>query len=217
MFTNNWIWCWTSPDGSCLCFCAGAAGPRLFTIHQIDANTNNLPKAHTWCVPRAPADTHAFAHTRNAPNLYHDKGKQSFQSLIASFVWTPLSLLPSFNRIDIPPYESYDKLYDKLLTAIEETCGFAVEWETHWRACLRVNTCNRAQDSLWSSTLRRADRLAQSPIRSSWTSLQSSSPLTTPHILPLSISVWTAARESSPCHVFFIQLFVWGFFCFVLV
>ncbi|KAJ8283657.1 hypothetical protein COCON_G00025070 [Conger conger] len=58
----------------------GAAGPRLFTIHQIDASTNNLPKAHTC-----------------------------------------------FNRIDIPPYENYDKLYDKLLTAIEETCGFAVE------------------------------------------------------------------------------------------
>uniref|UniRef100_A0A8C9XMX4 HECT-type E3 ubiquitin transferase n=1 Tax=Sander lucioperca TaxID=283035 RepID=A0A8C9XMX4_SANLU len=58
----------------------GAAGPRLFTIHQIDASTNNLPKAHTC-----------------------------------------------FNRIDIPPYEHYDKLYDKLLTAIEETCGFAVE------------------------------------------------------------------------------------------
>uniref|UniRef100_A0AAY4CPW7 E3 ubiquitin-protein ligase n=1 Tax=Denticeps clupeoides TaxID=299321 RepID=A0AAY4CPW7_9TELE len=58
----------------------GAAGPRLFTIHQIDASPNNLPKAHTC-----------------------------------------------FNRIDIPPYEHYDKLYDKLLTAIEETCGFAVE------------------------------------------------------------------------------------------
>ncbi|XP_053563953.1 E3 ubiquitin-protein ligase SMURF2 [Bombina bombina] len=58
----------------------GAAGPRLFTIHQIDASTNNLPKAHTC-----------------------------------------------FNRIDIPPYENYDKLYEKLLTAIEETCGFAVE------------------------------------------------------------------------------------------
>ncbi|KAK3557199.1 hypothetical protein QTP70_026142, partial [Hemibagrus guttatus] len=58
----------------------GAAGPRQFTIQQIDANTNNLPKAHTC-----------------------------------------------FNRIDIPPYENYDKLYDKLLTAIEETCGFAVE------------------------------------------------------------------------------------------
>lgn len=61
----------------------GAAGPRLFTIHQIDACTNNLPKAHTC-----------------------------------------------FNRIDIPPYESYEKLYEKLLTAIEETCGFAVEWQT---------------------------------------------------------------------------------------
>uniref|UniRef100_A0AAQ6AF09 HECT-type E3 ubiquitin transferase n=1 Tax=Amphiprion ocellaris TaxID=80972 RepID=A0AAQ6AF09_AMPOC len=32
-----------------------------------------------------------------------------------------------FNRIDIPPYESYEKLYEKLLTAVEETCGFAVE------------------------------------------------------------------------------------------
>uniref|UniRef100_A0AAY4ABR8 HECT-type E3 ubiquitin transferase n=1 Tax=Denticeps clupeoides TaxID=299321 RepID=A0AAY4ABR8_9TELE len=58
----------------------GAAGPRQFTIHQIDASSNNLPKAHTC-----------------------------------------------FNRIDIPPYENYEKLYDKLLTAIEETCGFAVE------------------------------------------------------------------------------------------
>uniref|UniRef100_A0A672I7Z6 HECT-type E3 ubiquitin transferase n=1 Tax=Salarias fasciatus TaxID=181472 RepID=A0A672I7Z6_SALFA len=33
----------------------------------------------------------------------------------------------AFNRIDIPPYESYEKLYEKLLTAVEETCGFAVE------------------------------------------------------------------------------------------
>lgn len=33
----------------------------------------------------------------------------------------------SFNRIDVPSYESYEKLYEKLLTAVEETCGFAVE------------------------------------------------------------------------------------------
>lgn len=56
----------------------------------------------------------------------------------------------SFNRIDIPPYESYDKLYDKLLTAIEETCGFAVEWETHCRVCLWMNMCNCVQDSWWT-------------------------------------------------------------------
>lgn len=58
----------------------GAAGPRLFTIHLIDANTDNLPKAHTC-----------------------------------------------FNRIDLPPYETQEKLCEKLTQAIEETCGFAVE------------------------------------------------------------------------------------------
>ncbi|XP_064604075.1 E3 ubiquitin-protein ligase SMURF2-like isoform X1 [Liolophura sinensis] len=58
----------------------GAAGPRLFTIHQIDTSTDQLPKAHTC-----------------------------------------------FNRIDIPPYESYEKMYQKLTCAVEETCGFAVE------------------------------------------------------------------------------------------
>jgi len=58
----------------------GASGPRLFTIQLIDANTDNLPKAHTC-----------------------------------------------FNRIDIPPYESVEKLSEKLTQAIEETCGFAVE------------------------------------------------------------------------------------------
>ncbi|WAQ96641.1 SMUF2-like protein [Mya arenaria] len=58
----------------------GAAGPRLFTIHLVDTNTDNLPKAHTC-----------------------------------------------FNRIDIPPYESYEKLYSKMTCAVEETCGFAVE------------------------------------------------------------------------------------------
>lgn len=46
----------------------------------------------------------------------------SFEQMIKSDL-----LIYSFNRIDIPPYETYEKLYEKLLTAIEETCGFAVE------------------------------------------------------------------------------------------
>lgn len=33
----------------------------------------------------------------------------------------------SFNRIDIPPYEDYEKFLSKLTCAVEETCGFAVE------------------------------------------------------------------------------------------
>lgn len=32
-----------------------------------------------------------------------------------------------FNRIDVPPYETYDKLRDKLTQAIEETMGFAMQ------------------------------------------------------------------------------------------
>ncbi|XP_065214724.1 E3 ubiquitin-protein ligase SMURF2 [Planococcus citri] len=32
-----------------------------------------------------------------------------------------------FNRIDIPAYNSYQRMYEKLSQAVEETCGFAVE------------------------------------------------------------------------------------------
>lgn len=33
----------------------------------------------------------------------------------------------SFNRIDVPPYKSYEKFFSKLTFAVEETCGFAME------------------------------------------------------------------------------------------
>lgn len=58
----------------------GAAGPRLFTLHLVDVDVANLPKAHTC-----------------------------------------------FNRLDLPPYPSEEKMNDKLTQAVEETCGFAVE------------------------------------------------------------------------------------------
>eukprot|EP00092_Neocalanus_flemingeri_P007377 GFUD01007965.1.p1 GENE.GFUD01007965.1~~GFUD01007965.1.p1 ORF type:complete len:951 (+),score=202.95 GFUD01007965.1:231-3083(+) len=58
----------------------GAAGPRLFTLHLVEVDTNNLPKAHTC-----------------------------------------------FNRLDLPPYPSEEKMSEKLTQAVEETCGFAVE------------------------------------------------------------------------------------------
>jgi E3 ubiquitin ligase SMURF1/2 len=32
-----------------------------------------------------------------------------------------------FNRIDIPPYESFEKMVDKLTLAVENTCGFYTE------------------------------------------------------------------------------------------
>lgn len=33
----------------------------------------------------------------------------------------------SFNRLDLPPYKSYDALQGKLSTAVEETLGFGQE------------------------------------------------------------------------------------------
>ena len=49
------VWCgvFWSDDWKPGVVCAGstgAAGPRLFTIHQVDISTNNLPKAHTWYI-----------------------------------------------------------------------------------------------------------------------------------------------------------------------
>lgn len=35
--------------------------------------------------------------------------------------------LTSFNRLDLPPYKSYEQLKEKLLYAIEETEGFGQE------------------------------------------------------------------------------------------
>lgn len=33
----------------------------------------------------------------------------------------------SFNRLDLPPYKTYDTLQSKLSTAVEETLGFGQE------------------------------------------------------------------------------------------
>lgn len=35
-----------------------------------------------------------------------------------------------FNRLDLPPYESAEVLYEKLLLAVEETSSFGIEWVT---------------------------------------------------------------------------------------
>ena len=75
----------------------GAAGPRLFTLHLVDVDPGNLPKAHT-CFNRC--------------------------SLPISIVFM---VLFNFSRLDLPPYPSEEKMMEKLTQAVEETCGFAVE------------------------------------------------------------------------------------------
>lgn len=69
----------------------------------------------------------------------------------------PLCFPPSFNRIDIPAYESYEKLYEKLLTAIEETCGFAVEWP-----------CQPLPDSIYTPVSQKALPSLSQDSRNAW-------------------------------------------------
>jgi E3 ubiquitin ligase SMURF1/2 len=56
---------------------------------------------------------------------------QGFKALQGNTGDVPIQNLPKahtcFNRIDIPAYDSYQLLFDKLSQAVEETCGFAVE------------------------------------------------------------------------------------------
>lgn len=77
----------------------GSNGPQLFTIEKW-GTPDNYPRAHTW-----------FVHI-------------SFE--INSFF---IFFLDSFNRIDLPPYDNYLQLREKLVKAIEGSQGFAgVDW-----------------------------------------------------------------------------------------
>lgn len=59
------------------------------------------------------------------PQLWWEK----FFSLSLHFI---SRYFPSFNRLDLPPYKSYEQLKEKLMFAIEETEGFGQEWQKPW-------------------------------------------------------------------------------------
>ncbi len=40
-----------------------------------------------------------------------------------------------FNRLDLPPYPSFSMLYEKMLTAVEETSTFGLEWSPSRQKC----------------------------------------------------------------------------------
>lgn len=75
----------------------GSDGPRRFTIEKA-GEINALPKSHTWYV--------------------------MFPWVTKIFVLTSFC---SFNRLDLPPYKTYEALNSKLSTAVEETLGFGQE------------------------------------------------------------------------------------------
>lgn len=47
----------------------------------------------------------------------------------------PLRAHTCFNRLDLPPYQSFSMLYEKMLTAVEETSTFGLEWSLISSAC----------------------------------------------------------------------------------
>jgi hypothetical protein len=73
----------------------GSSGPQSFTIEKWGDRTK-LPRAHTWFV---------FCHLN------------CLKIIVNYFLF-------SFNRIDLPPYESYQDLRQKLIQAMEMSEAF---------------------------------------------------------------------------------------------
>ena len=80
----------------------GSNGPQLYTIEKW-GNPTNYPRAHT-CFNRSVVELQ----TNNEP-----------------LDVSQLLYLPFCYRLDLPPYESYQQLRDKLIKAIEGSEGFA--------------------------------------------------------------------------------------------
>jgi hypothetical protein len=72
----------------------GSSGPQLFTIEKWGDRTK-LPRAHTW-----------------------------FVILFLFFLLINNKIFFSFNRIDLPPYENYHDLRQKLIQAMEMSEAF---------------------------------------------------------------------------------------------
>lgn len=68
-------------------------------------------------------------------NIVHWGFRSRFDDQISWYIFFLFSLhgfsgyFPSFNRLDLPPYKSYEQLKEKLMFAIEETEGFGQEWQ----------------------------------------------------------------------------------------
>lgn len=77
-----------------------------------------------WCPLSCPRhwQSHGMELLRPEGSLQGEEGSRGFGVTVHS-----LCCLTSFNRLDLPPYKSYEQLKEKLLYAIEETEGFGQE------------------------------------------------------------------------------------------
>ena len=88
----------------------GSNGLQKFCIEKV-GKESWLPRSHTWFVNKSFVCLFVCS---------------SFLAGCLSFVclWF---ILASFNRLDLPPYRSYEQLLEKLTFAIENTEGFGQE------------------------------------------------------------------------------------------
>ena len=96
----SYVHIWESVPAIVFSLCSyleGSNGPQKFCIDKVGKETW-LPRTHTWYANVVPVR------------------------------WAYYPLLDfSFNRLDLPPYKSYEQLKEKLMFAIEETEGFGQE------------------------------------------------------------------------------------------
>lgn len=78
-------------------------------------------------VPSPPLEVpwDGAAEARGAPREGSLRGEEGGRGI--GIAVHSLCCLGSFNRLDLPPYKSYEQLKEKLLYAIEETEGFGQE------------------------------------------------------------------------------------------
>lgn len=84
----------------------GMNGIQKFQIHRDDRSTDRLPSAHTWY-------WHFWSYQRDV----NDNTVVLDEMWFVVFVFFPIH---SFNQLDLPAYESYEKLRHMLLLAIQE-------------------------------------------------------------------------------------------------
>lgn len=114
----------------------GMNGVQKFQIHRDDRSTDRLPCAHTWWVNGLSFilvhSAWLMSPLHHAPYTYSVLSTSSGTPLIRTLAYfmsillvknvklMPMCFPSSFNQLDLPPYETYDKLKQMLLLAVRE-------------------------------------------------------------------------------------------------
>ena len=125
-------WCgWGAVGGT------GSDGPRQFCIEKW-GKPDALPRSHTWYARESKSEQRAgvcATLTTPHPSRARSPLPSPLPSLIASPIASPTAppiasplatrvRTRSFNRIDLPPYPSYEIMVAKVKLAVEQTSGF---------------------------------------------------------------------------------------------